>query len=319
MTPLSNQHHRSICGGRISDALAPEHQNHSTGRAIGSLSPARQTAAGAGEAEAKAALLNLLRGRRTIRQGTTVISELGLGGYKNRADLVIVNDRTHCFEVKTKLDTLARLDRQIEAYSATFDLVSVVAAARHMNAVISRVPTWVGLYEIHDRTGGPVVKSIRVAQISPVRTKLSLIRSLPLFALRQSVGKGEASWRRAEYETAAETLAARLLRLHFANFLRQRFQQTSAEMMQGAVGRPINAVDVKRLSIWRPLRARLNSTVEQNTTSEQFDWETYCHMAASFGPVPDDVVNKLSRVSQSTLPRWGPSPRQSALADVSDC
>lgn len=65
---------------RLSDwqgSLMPFHQSYPWEREIETLLPKRRTAAGAGEAEVKDALLISSGSRRTIRQGTTVISELG--------------------------------------------------------------------------------------------------------------------------------------------------------------------------------------------------------------------------------------------------
>jgi len=56
---------------------------------------------------------------------TLVLDELGLQHGKSRADIAVINGDLSGFEIKSDVDSLQRLTRQIERYSAVFDLHSL--------------------------------------------------------------------------------------------------------------------------------------------------------------------------------------------------
>ena len=66
-----------------------------------------------------------------------------------RADVVAIGSRLWGFEIKTDRDTLARLPRQVEAYSRLFDRCAVVVAERHLDAALGLIPDWWGAASIH--------------------------------------------------------------------------------------------------------------------------------------------------------------------------
>ena len=64
---------------------------------------------------------------------------------QSRADVVIVNNTSTVYEVKTKYDSLQRLEGQIADYKDVFDRIVVVTTAAKTQAVLGKVEARVGL------------------------------------------------------------------------------------------------------------------------------------------------------------------------------
>lgn len=77
----------------------------------------------------KNTLLNkLLLGRHSLKT-TTALTEVPIG--KSKADFVMINGKGIVYEIKTELDTLERLENQIEDYYKAFKYVCVVTCEEH--------------------------------------------------------------------------------------------------------------------------------------------------------------------------------------------
>jgi len=68
-----------------------------------------------------------------------------------KADLVILNGTATVYEIKSERDTLARLSRQLEAYSRVFPRLVVIAAERHVRNIAAQTPETVGVLALSDR------------------------------------------------------------------------------------------------------------------------------------------------------------------------
>ncbi|MGC6389030.1 sce7726 family protein [Ewingella sp. S1.OA.A_B6] len=90
----------------------------------------------------------LYLGRHSGREAT-MLSEFRVGN--NKADCVIVNGHSTCYEIKTKFDSLKRLQDQLTSYMKIFDKVYVVCDAVHINNVLSCIPDGVGVIELTQR------------------------------------------------------------------------------------------------------------------------------------------------------------------------
>ena len=69
-----------------------------------------------------------------------IFDELGLMHGACRADIAVVNGRLIGYEIKSERDTLARLDKQIPAYDAIFDAITIIVGANHRSAATKRAP-----------------------------------------------------------------------------------------------------------------------------------------------------------------------------------
>lgn len=79
------------------------------------------------------------------RDQTLILDELGVCEGEARIDVAVVNGLIAGYEIKSESDTLARLGRQVDAYSRVFDTVSIVVSPRHADKIVDRIPDWWGV------------------------------------------------------------------------------------------------------------------------------------------------------------------------------
>lgn len=93
------------------------------------------------ETTIKAAFLNqiLFRKRRDI-----TIFEFSVGG--SRVDLCKINGASIAYEIKTDLDNLKRLDKQVIDYQRVFDQVYVICSTKRVSEVEKMLPSNCGIY-----------------------------------------------------------------------------------------------------------------------------------------------------------------------------
>jgi hypothetical protein len=85
---------------------------------------------------------NILLGRHSLNTAS-MINEFRVG--ERKADAVILSGTSTAYEVKSDLDTLARLENQILEYRKVFASVYVVAGESYLEAVCKIVPDDVGI------------------------------------------------------------------------------------------------------------------------------------------------------------------------------
>lgn len=76
---------------------------------------------------------NILIGTHSMNTAS-MLSELRVGS--NKADCVIINGHSTCYEIKTKYDSLKRLSDQLASYVQAFDYTYVVAHEIHLKAIL---------------------------------------------------------------------------------------------------------------------------------------------------------------------------------------
>jgi hypothetical protein len=118
----------------------------------------------------KAALTKrILLGKHSL-QTASMLNEFRVGECK--ADIAILNGTATVYEVKSERDSLARLERQIKAYSTVFARIFVVAAESHVDAVTASVPDYVGILRLNRRHQ---ISTVRDAAEFPERTSPAAI------------------------------------------------------------------------------------------------------------------------------------------------
>lgn len=90
----------------------------------------------------------ILIGRHSLNTAT-MLSEFRVG--VNKADCVILNGKSTCYEIKTDYDSLTRLEDQLAAYMKIFDEVYVVCSLKHLKNVEASIDTRVGILILSDR------------------------------------------------------------------------------------------------------------------------------------------------------------------------
>ncbi|WP_046179243.1 sce7726 family protein [Domibacillus tundrae] len=78
-------------------------------------------------------------------EDTRIINELGLDFGAARVDIAVVNGIMHGYEIKSDLDTLKRLPRQMEYYNRAFERMTIVVSRKYLLEVKTLVPEWWGI------------------------------------------------------------------------------------------------------------------------------------------------------------------------------
>lgn len=95
-------------------------------------------------------LKNTLLKKHYTCKDTKVVNELPVGYGDAIIDIAVINGSLHGYEIKSEYDTLNRLPRQIASYSKTFDFVTIVTAAKHLNHLIPILPNWCGIVLVNN-------------------------------------------------------------------------------------------------------------------------------------------------------------------------
>lgn len=97
------------------------------------------------EIEVRTLLLNELNTIYGDCSNTRIINELGLENGASRVDVAVVNGIMHGYEIKSDLDNLFRLPRQMEYYNRAFERMTIVVGRKYVNEVRDIIPGWWGI------------------------------------------------------------------------------------------------------------------------------------------------------------------------------
>lgn len=100
----------------------------------------------------------------------SMLTEFRVGG--SRADIAILNGTATVYEIKSERDSLARLERQIEAYKKFFARVYIIAGDNHIDSISQLVSRDVGIMRLSDRYQ---ISTLRAADDRPDRTEADAI------------------------------------------------------------------------------------------------------------------------------------------------
>jgi hypothetical protein len=90
-------------------------------------------------------LLNELNDLYGDCDDTRIINELGLDFGASRVDVAVVNGIMHGYEIKSDLDNLIRLPRQMAYYNRAFERMTIVVSRKYLSEVKEIVPHWWGI------------------------------------------------------------------------------------------------------------------------------------------------------------------------------
>ncbi|ENN8409348.1 MULTISPECIES: sce7726 family protein [Serratia] len=150
------------------------------------------------------------------RNKAVMLSEFRVGA--NKADCVILNGLSTCYEIKTELDNLKRLPEQLEAYICLFDKVYVVSAKSHVEKVKAIIPEVVGVMELTQKNKLEEVKPALIIE-SEINPKLMI-----------------SSMRIAEFKSMAEKISGEpidLPNMDVYSFCLDIFERASSCALRG--------------------------------------------------------------------------------------
>lgn len=158
-----------------------------------------------------------------------VIDELGLAHAKARVDVAVINGCVHGYEIKSGIDTLDRLPRQLELYRQCLGMLTIVADTKHVNRIERIVPEWTGIIEVEKGSRGAVAFStVRRSKSNPELDKFQLAHLLwksEAVALLSEFGASSTELRAprtALYEAISRHMTARELTAAIRQFMVRR-------------------------------------------------------------------------------------------------
>jgi hypothetical protein len=120
------------------------------------------------DAQIRELLLPFVRQEHCGVSDSLLIEEFAIYGGANRADVAVLNGVSHGYEIKSDRDTLGRLSHQVNAYSAIFELATIVSTARHLPEAQRIIPKWWGIIEVKKTaTSGISLERIRESRPNP--------------------------------------------------------------------------------------------------------------------------------------------------------
>lgn len=187
----------------------------------------------------KAALIDRLYAKGEVCPDAVLISEMVVDNWARRADVVLANGKLSAFEIKSDLDSLARLPGQLETYRNFFERVIVVITPRFLKRTEEIVPEGIGIWVV-ENDGHEGIKEKRRARTFELSAEAA-INLMTVTDLRRLLsangvtGLGRGSRRelevlvrnltRKDLAAAARDSVKRRFRAHFKRFVARRDSQ----------------------------------------------------------------------------------------------
>jgi len=96
----------------------------------------------------------------------SVIEELPVERGRAIADVVAVYKILHCYEIKSDLDSLQRLERQVSFYNRSFQKITIVVTKKYLEKVFQLIPDFWGVIEAYKVSGDVKLRYIRPAGLN---------------------------------------------------------------------------------------------------------------------------------------------------------
>jgi hypothetical protein len=130
------------------------------------------------DADVRKAVRGLLMAEHEGDLDTRVVEEMGVWNGAVRVDLAVINGELVGYELKSARDTLTRLANQAARYNEVFDRVYLVAATKHLDHAIAKVPLWWGIMQATLEGDEVCLDVIRPSGINPQIVPMQLARLL---------------------------------------------------------------------------------------------------------------------------------------------
>jgi Holliday junction resolvase len=199
------------------------------------------------ERKIKSTTINYLIDKWGLNKDDLVISEFNVGDFSRRVDLVIIkNNKTYAFEIKSKADSLIRLEGQIDKYLLYFDKVFVVAAPNHSKKCIEKTPCNVGVWEV-DGEKIKVKRRGRVKLINDknVFTELATLSEIKRFLSLRNMKNNDK--KRTDLEKNLECISEKKIRIFAIDCIINRYKKRSVLFFNSIEGSVVTPENLKHL------------------------------------------------------------------------
>ncbi|MBE5839682.1 MAG: sce7726 family protein [Butyrivibrio sp.] len=99
------------------------------------------------EASVKSAFIN----KRLVKSSAISLFEFPVGN--SRIDLCKINGTSHAYEIKTDLDNLNRLDKQLNDYKKVFEYIHIICSEKKLSEIIEKTDSTIGITYYSHKNG----------------------------------------------------------------------------------------------------------------------------------------------------------------------
>ena len=223
------------------------------------------------ENDIKASLIrDMAKKGKLQKYNDVIINELTLSRFKRRADLVIANaSGLYAYEIKSEVDSLSRLEGQIEEYKKYFNKITIVCHRRHTSKVISMVSNNVAIWEFD----AGKIKIVQRGKKQLITTPFHLLRLMNVVTLKKLAASNNLKSKdlsRKELEKALAKFPLKILREFARNSLANKYKATSDLFWRHFLDKGfIQADDIRFLSPYR-----ITQETPSGTNKEKSAWKS---------------------------------------------
>jgi hypothetical protein len=244
------------------------------------------------EGDIKAAVIDKLFSAEALKDAV-LINEMVVANWSRRADLVVANGKLHAFEIKSDLDSLRRLEGQLETYLHRFDKVTVVSTPKFVPLIKERTDLRVEIWcaaECEQGVGITVARRGIGSNVTNKRILCAYLLKVELVSLLSKQGHAASiEMPRNELEFLAEGLSIKCLRAFVLEALKRRYRATF-DLFCKVRNESTKPTDLINLS---KLKSRLEIPYEPRVWSDERSDNAACldldKLARKFGPLPPDM------------------------------
>jgi hypothetical protein len=159
---------------------------------------------------------------------TEIVDEMAVCQAGARADVAVINGHLGGFEIKSDVDSLARLPRQTRYFGRVFDRMTLVCAHRHTEAASALLPDWWAIWVVDADPEVVRLRSLRCGSTNPDPSRwarATLLRRDEMVELLLSQGAPAALARAPRRELVPallEIVEPRVLDAELRRYLRAR-------------------------------------------------------------------------------------------------
>ena len=120
------------------------------------------------------------------QESNVCVEELGICGGESRIDVAFLDNGIHGYEIKSEVDSLDRLPRQVAMFSRALNFATVVSGKTHLKKLFDVIPDWWGVLsvsKVSDDSSELEFLELRQSKANP---------SPDLFAVAQFLWRDEA-------------------------------------------------------------------------------------------------------------------------------
>lgn len=117
----------------------------------------------------------ILLGRHSLNS-SSMLTEFRVGDCK--ADVVILNNTSTVYEIKSEYDSLERLEEQVHSYMQMFEKINVISSSSHISKLENILPLEIGILEL---TNNNKIHTVREA----ISGKQSIVPAVIFNSLRK--------------------------------------------------------------------------------------------------------------------------------------